>query len=185
MHGKARGSKLHVTYGMQVWSVFRRFLSCYEHKIDGTLGGFFYYLFSVMDASPGVSISFCLSGYLRVTVLLPQKILKFQTLADAFSCIFTSFLVALFHFFFAPKSTNLNKFEENYVTMKQSQSTISIQVLLFNTFTTGISEMVKVYCSFSSGLILKSKKKSILQRNMVIFQSHISLQKHRSNLNCM
>ena len=155
MHGKARGFKLRVTYGMQVWSVFRRFLSCYDHKLDGTVGGFFYHLFSVIDASPGVSISFCTSGYLRVTggyicrrpeggsgVMLPQKILKFQTLADAFSCIFRSFFVAVLFHFFARKSTNLNKFEENYVTMNQSQSTISIQVLLFNTFTTRIFKMV-------------------------------------------
>ena len=102
----------------------------------------------------GVSISFCTSGYLRVTGgyicrrpegpstlggsggMLPRKILRFQTLADAFSCIFRSFFVALLFHFFAPKSTNLNKFEENYVTIKQSQSTISIEVLLFNTFTT-------------------------------------------------
>ena len=37
---------------------------------------------------------------------------------DAFSCIFRSFFVALLFHVFAPKSTNLNKFEENYVTMK-------------------------------------------------------------------
>ena len=59
-------------------------------------------------------------------------------------CIFVYFQVffCCFVSFFAPKSTNLNKFEENYVTMKYSQSTISIQVLLFNTFTTGIFKMV-------------------------------------------
>ena len=114
------------------------------------------------NQNTGVSISFCASGYLKVTGgyicrrpegcstlegsggMFPQKILKFQTLADAFSCIFRSFLVALLFHFFAPKSTNLNKFEENYVTMKLSQSTISIEVLLFNTFTctTGIFKMV-------------------------------------------
>ena len=37
---------------------------------------------------------------------------------DSCRCIFRSFFVALFLHFFAPKSTNLNKFEENYVTMK-------------------------------------------------------------------
>ena len=37
---------------------------------------------------------------------------------DSRRCIFRSFFVALFLHFFAPKSTNLNKFEENYVTMK-------------------------------------------------------------------
>ena len=74
--------------------------------------------------------------------MLPRKILRFQTPADAFSCIFGSVFVALLFHFFAPKSTNLNKFEENYVTIKQSQSTISIEVLLFNTFTTGIFKMV-------------------------------------------
>ena len=37
---------------------------------------------------------------------------------DSHRCIFRSFFVALFLHFFAPKSTNLNKFEENYVTMK-------------------------------------------------------------------
>ena len=149
MHGKARGSKLNVTYGMQVWSVFRRFLSCYEHKINGTLRGFFYHLFSVIDASPGVSISFCTSGYLRVTGRYvrvrghaPPE--NFEVL-DFRRCIFVYFQVFFCCFvvsFFAPKSTNLNKFEENYVTMKYSQSTISIQVLLFNTFTTGIFKMV-------------------------------------------
>ena len=37
---------------------------------------------------------------------------------DSRRCIFRSFFVALLFHFFAPKSTNLNKFEENYVTMK-------------------------------------------------------------------
>ena len=37
---------------------------------------------------------------------------------DSCRCIFRSFFVALLFHFFAPKSTNLNKFEENYVTMK-------------------------------------------------------------------
>ena len=37
---------------------------------------------------------------------------------DSHRCIFRSFFVALLFHFFAPKSTNLNKFEENYVTMK-------------------------------------------------------------------
>ena len=37
---------------------------------------------------------------------------------DSRRCIFRSLFVALFLHFFAPKSTNLNKFEENYVTMK-------------------------------------------------------------------
>ena len=37
---------------------------------------------------------------------------------DSCRCIFRSFFVALLFHFFAPKSTNLNKFEKNYVTMK-------------------------------------------------------------------
>ena len=37
---------------------------------------------------------------------------------DSRRCILRSFFVALLFHFFAPKSTNLNKFEENYVTMK-------------------------------------------------------------------
>ena len=134
MHGKARGFKLNVTYGMQVWSVFRRFLSCYEHKINATLRGFFYHLFSVIDACPAFSTSFCTSGYLRVTggyicwrpELRPCEgpgscsPRKFEVL-DSRRCIFVHFQVFFCCFvvsFFAPKSTNLNKFEENYVTMK-------------------------------------------------------------------
>ena len=79
----------------------------------------------------GVSISFCISGYLRVTggyicrrrAFDPRGVRghappeNFEVL-DSRRCIFRSFFVALFLHFFVPKSTNLNKFEENYVTMK-------------------------------------------------------------------
>ena len=67
---------------------------------------------------PGVSISFCTSGYLRVTGgYICRRPENFEVL-DSRRCIFRSFFVALLFHFFAPKSTNLNKFEENYVTMK-------------------------------------------------------------------
>ena len=66
----------------------------------------------------GVSISFCTSGYLRVTGgYICRRPENFEVL-DSRRCIFRSFFVALLFHFFAPKSTNLNKFEENYVTMK-------------------------------------------------------------------
>ena len=102
---------------------------------NGTLRGFFYHLFSVIYASLGFSISFCTSGYLRVTgrhicrrpelpltlggsrVMLPEN---FEVL-DSRRCILMHFHVffgCFVSFFFAPKSTNFNKFEVNYVTMK-------------------------------------------------------------------
>ena len=79
----------------------------------------------------GVSISFCISGYLGVTggyiCRRPQGpstlggsggMRENFGVLDSRRCIFRSLFVALFLHFFAPKSTNLNKFEENYVTMK-------------------------------------------------------------------
>ena len=66
----------------------------------------------------GVSISFRTSGYLRVTGgYICRRPENFEVL-DSRRCIFRSFFVALLFHFFAPKSTNLNKFEENYVTIK-------------------------------------------------------------------
>ena len=105
MHGKARGSKLHV----HMVSKFGAFSGIFylAMNTNGTLRGFFYHLFSVIYTSLGVSISFCTSGYLRVTggyicrrpelpltlggsgVMLPRKILKFSTRR----CIFMNFHV--------------------------------------------------------------------------------------------
>ena len=121
-------------YGMQVWSVFRHFLSCYERK-------WYPQRFLLSFIQRYLRLPRVFNKFLHKWVLksnrpayLPKARIAFDPrgvqghappenfeVLDSRRCIFMHFHVffgCFVSFFFAPKSTNFNKFEVNYVTMK-------------------------------------------------------------------